>query len=295
MKKKAISILTAIVLISVVVSSILSGCGDGNITSSAAPSDMGPSSGSGSQAAESGGASSGGSDTSGSSSEKTSSSDPQPSSTTAQPSKTSSATGTKDTSKPSGGSFSMDDALFIGDSRTLGFFEYTDLSADCFAKVGMSVYNIYDDRVSVPGVGKVKLSELLSNKKYGKIYIMLGFNEIGYPFDGLVAKYSELVGFVRKHQPGAKIILEANLHVTKKRSDTHEYEKNPVINRLNKAIEAMADGKTVYYIDINELFDDASGNLAADKTSDGVHPYAKYYAAWTEWIIEKSRGLLGGN
>ena len=74
---------------------------------------------------------------------------------------------------------SMADALFIGDSRTVGLMEYAGIDgADYFCAVGMSVYNIHEKPVSVPNVGKVTLTELLNSKKYGKIYIMIGINEV---------------------------------------------------------------------------------------------------------------------
>ncbi|MEZ3421067.1 MAG: hypothetical protein K1V95_04005 [Eubacterium sp.] len=60
----------------------------------------------------------------------------------------------------------MKNALFIGDSRTVGLMEYSGLSSDFFANVGMSVYNIYEKKVSVPGTGKISLNDLLSRKKY---------------------------------------------------------------------------------------------------------------------------------
>ena len=88
----------------------------------------------------------------------------------------------------------MDDALFIGDSRTVGLMEYAGIdTADYFCTVGMSVYNIHKKPVSVPNVGKVTLTELLNGKKYGKIYIMLGINEVGYEFSGIIEKYNELI------------------------------------------------------------------------------------------------------
>ena len=74
----------------------------------------------------------------------------------------------------------FDDALFIGDSRTVGISEYGELNnATFFANTGMSVYNVFDKKVSVPKVGKVKLDQLLTSKKYGKVYIMLVINKLG--------------------------------------------------------------------------------------------------------------------
>ena len=59
------------------------------------------------------------------------------------------------TSKPNTNTY-MGDALFIGDSRTVGLMEYSGIDgADYFCTVGMSVYNIHKKPVSVPKVGKV--------------------------------------------------------------------------------------------------------------------------------------------
>ncbi len=194
-------------------------------------------------------------------------------------------------SKPK--TISMKDALFIGDSRTVGLSEYASLNgADFFATVGMNVYNIHKDAVSVPSVGKVTLTQLLSHKKYGKIYIMLGINELGYNVDNTVAKYKELIDFVREKQPDALIFVQANLHVTKSRSDSDKVINNPAVDNLNGRLAEFADGKTVFYLDANPIFDDPSGNLSADKAGDSAHPYAKYYTEWGNWIVEKTAALI---
>lgn len=182
-----------------------------------------------------------------------------------------------------------DDMLFIGDSRTVGLMEYAEIeNADFFCNVGMSVYNIQDKTVSVPNVGKVTLAQLLGGKKYGKIYIMLGINEVGYELQSIVDKYSELIDFVKENQPDALIFIQGNLHVTQSRSHSDKVVNNTAIDRLNAELSKLADGKTTFYIDANKLFDDANGNLSADKSEDGTHLYAKYYNKWGKWIISQS-------
>ena len=55
---------------------------------------------------------------------------------------------------------SMDDALFIGDSRTVGLMEYAGIDdADYFCTVGMSIYSTHNKSVSVANVGMVTLAE----------------------------------------------------------------------------------------------------------------------------------------
>lgn len=189
---------------------------------------------------------------------------------------------------------SMDDALFIGDSRTVGLMEYAGIDgADYFCTVGMSVYNIHKNSVSVPNVGKVTLTELLNSKKYGKIYIMLGINEVGYKFSSTVEKYSELIEFVKGKQSDAVIFIQANLHVTKSRSDSDKVVNNTAINGLNAELAKLADGKSKFYLDANILFDDKTGALSSDKSEDNTHLYAKYYKEWGEWIIKQTASLIG--
>lgn len=186
-------------------------------------------------------------------------------------------------------------SLFIGDSRTVGLMEYSAIeNADFFCNVGMSVYNIQKNTVAVPTVGKVTLTELLNNKKYDRIYIMLGINEVGYKFETTVQKYSELIGFIKEKQQNAIIIIQANLHVTQSRSDSDKVVTNSAIDGLNSQLSKLANNKDIFYIDANPVFDDESGNLASDKTGDSAHLYAKYYKSWGDWIITKTAEILKG-
>lgn len=183
----------------------------------------------------------------------------------------------------------FDDALFIGDSRTVGISEYGGLeNATFFANTGMSVYNIFDKTVSVPKVGKVKIEQLITDKIFGKVYIMLGINELGYNQNNTLKKYKELVEYIQKKQPNAIIYIEANLHVTAEKSNKDTIFNNTNINRFNNEISKLADNKTIFYIDINEKFCDKNGNLLASYSQDNVHIYAKYYKEWSNWLSQKT-------
>ena len=189
----------------------------------------------------------------------------------------------------------MNEALFIGDSRTVGLMEYSGITeAIYFCTEGMNVFNIYDNQISVPNIGKVTLIELLDNNDFNKIYIMLGLNELGYEFDKIMEKYQELVLFIKEKEQIADIILLGNLHVTQSRSESDEIYNNETINRLNKAIAELADNNSIYYLDSNVLFDDANGALNQDKSSDNTHLYAKYYEEWGKWIKEQTALLVQG-
>lgn len=181
------------------------------------------------------------------------------------------------------------DALFIGDSRTVGLSEYADLGdADVFATIGLSSFKLFETEVDMPGYGKETLDEVLSRKNYGKIYLMLGINELGYPHASIEKQYREVVEKIREMQPDAILFLEASLHVSKAKSDSDSLYNNANIDWLNGVVESLCDQKQTYYIDVNEIFDDGAGNLDAQYTSDDAHPLGKYYAQWAEWILTKA-------
>ena len=186
----------------------------------------------------------------------------------------------------------FDNALFIGDSRTVGISEYSGITnADFFATTGMSVYEVMKETVSVPSVGKVTLEQLLGSVTYNKVFLMLGINELGYDFNSTVEKYGQVVDFIREAQPQAVIYIQANLHVTKSRSDSDSIFNNQNIDRFNTAISALANGEDIFYIDVNELFDDDTGSLDQNYTSDNAHVLGKYYKTWAQWLAGQVSGM----
>ena len=176
-------------------------------------------------------------------------------------------------------------SLFIGDSRTEGLKEYGGLAeAEFFANSGMSSFNLLSANLTVKGGDKKTLEELLSQHSYERIYLMLGINELGYPPSSVTKKYASIVDWIHQLQPQARIILEANLHVTKKKSDSDPVYGNGKIDALNQAIYQMAVEKGCGYIDVNSLFDDGQGNLDSKYSVDNAHIMGKYYTVWAEWL-----------
>lgn len=180
----------------------------------------------------------------------------------------------------------FDNALFIGDSRTVGLYEYGNLgNAEVIADSGMSVHKIFDRKFTTASKKKKSLEEVLRERQFGKVYIMLGINELGYDFDYTVSKYTELVNYVRRMQPDSIIFLEANLHITDDRTNMPPYCNNENINRFNNAVKQLADEQGLFYLDVNEIFDDSHGNLSKEYTVDNAHVLGKYYTTWVDWIL----------
>lgn len=177
------------------------------------------------------------------------------------------------------------DTLFIGDSRTVGLFEYGDLGqAEVFANSGMSVFNLFQTQVTLKNGTKQSLDEVLSSNRYSSIYLMLGINELGYEEQSILRQYRAVVEQIRAKQPQASLILEANLHVTREKAAKSDIYNNRKIDALNKAIETIAEETGCRYLDVNSLFDDETGNLSANYSTDGSHILGKYYSVWVDWI-----------
>lgn len=177
----------------------------------------------------------------------------------------------------------FDNALFIGDSRTVGLSSYGTLkNADYFCDIGLSAY-----KIDTTNVGGKTVWGKLNEKQYGKIYVMLGINEIGNDIEGTAASYRKLVDGIRQVQPDAIIYLEGNLHVASYAQT--ELITNERIDLLNSKLSEMADSsKNTYYINVNGVFDDENGALTADYTEDGIHVFAKYYTIWCDWLCENT-------
>lgn len=183
------------------------------------------------------------------------------------------------------------DAAFIGDSRMLGIHDYSgwEKESDFYCDSGFSLYEwskdglVMDQRSSK----KVNLSEAMQQKKYGKIYVMIGMNDLGY---GTTQKYSEhlqaLLTMLRKQQPDAILYLMANLHIAQAKNDSKGVYNNINTNDKNAAMAAFADGQNIFYLDENTVFTDEQGYLVSTLTFDGFHLYASGYQVWAEYIRE---------
>lgn len=185
------------------------------------------------------------------------------------------------------------DVLFLGDSRTVGFALYARIpNATYFARTSMNASNVFADKPSETSDTKsyANLAALLSEKKFGKIYILLGINEIGYSYSWIVDNYSKTLEYIRMYQPDAKIIIQSNMHVTKKKSDANPNTfSNARINELNSRLSRLADGKNIFYLGFEEIFDDSTGAMNPTYSGDGVHLYGKCYKLWRDWILENGK------
>ena len=183
----------------------------------------------------------------------------------------------------------FNDAVFIGDSRTVGMYEYSSLkeTSTFYASVGLSVHKLFVAKiVEVPGQhGKITVEQALSENQFSKVYFMIGINEMGTgTVESFLEKYAESVQRIRELQPDAIIYLQGIMQVSEKRSAKGDHITNEGIAIRNEGIKALADDETIFYLEINEAVCDENGALCADYTGDGVHLKAQYIDLWKEYL-----------
>jgi lysophospholipase L1-like esterase len=188
------------------------------------------------------------------------------------------------------------DAVFIGDSRTVGMRDYGGLKdiSTFYASTGLTVYKIFTAPiVEVPDQKqKITIEEALSQKQFAKIYLMIGINEMGTgTVDSFLQKYQEVVTHLRELQPNAIIYLQGIMKVTTKRSDQGDYINNPGIDARNVGIAQIADNVSTYYLDVNSAICDATGGMEPSYTFDGVHLKAQYIPLWKDYLKEHAAVL----
>ena len=185
----------------------------------------------------------------------------------------------------------FDDAVFIGDSRTVGMYEYGGLeeTSTFYASTGLTIYKMFDSAiVSVPGQKKkITVEEALSEKQFAKIYLMIGINEMGTgTVESFMKAYGEAVQHLRELQPDAVIYLQAIMKVTTERSEQGDYITNEGIEARNEEIAKLADDRKIFFLDVNPDICDETGGMVASYTYDGVHLKAQYIPIWLNFLKE---------
>ena len=119
--------------------------------------------------------------------------------------------------------------------------------------------------------------QALQQDQFGKVYILVGINEMGYgTTEKWINSYTSVLNRVRELQPNALIFIMGNSHVSKEINGMDNIT-NETIDERNQALSKLADSKTVFYFDLYEGLDDSEGFLDSDITYDGMHLVASEY------------------
>ena len=183
------------------------------------------------------------------------------------------------------------DAAFVGNSLTVGLMMNTDIPKATFlASTGLNVTSAMTDKVAKLSNGKQgTILDALKEKQYGRIYVMFGINEMGWPYPKVFEeKYTQLVNEMKKLQPDAKIYIQSILPVNSKAIKTNKVFTNDNVNKFNKYVMNVAELTESKYLDVGSVMKASNGALPEDASTDGIHLVHSYCQKWLDYLIKNS-------
>lgn len=179
------------------------------------------------------------------------------------------------------------DVIFLGDSRTEGFSLYSGLKeGKYFYSVGATVESVFSKNVwTLEDGSKVPLLDAMAKESCGKIYVMLGVNELGWvKVETFQNQYAKVIDRLREDHPDAQIVLQSILPVSAKQDAKKTYVNNQRIQTYNEAIMALAEEKDCAYVNVAEAVTGEDGCLRPELTFDGVHLNTQGCRIWLDYL-----------
>jgi hypothetical protein len=180
----------------------------------------------------------------------------------------------------------FEDAAFTGNSLMDGFRLFSGLSTcDYYAATSMTVAGATSSLSFPLENGNLgTMVDGLSQKPYGKIYILLGINEIWMSADNFAKLYGEMLDAIIAAQPDSDIYIMGITPVSAAKSLSDDNINMTKINEYNEHLYKLAEEKGCYFLDLVAALADDTGFLPAEETSDGVHFSANLYNQWVEYV-----------
>ena len=181
------------------------------------------------------------------------------------------------------------DAVFIGDSISVGIKLYEVMqNTDVFASVGISLENIFTNKaVKLEDGSKVTIFEALDDKPYNKAYIMLGANSLMSSHEELIKQYGRVIDEVRTRVGDDCIVYIQSVLPVYEEVFHQKYPHNTVTNAdiesFNILLAELSEQKGVHYLDVASVIKDENGSLPPKYTSDGLHIGSELYIKWFDY------------
>ncbi len=178
------------------------------------------------------------------------------------------------------------DAVFIGDSRMEGFRNTSGIKEGTFfTSVGMSLSSMTSKEIISDGDDMITVAAALSGGTYGKIYIMLGANDLGeYSWSEFKSGFISVTRRFLEIQPDAVLYVCSCIYVEEDKVETGDFINNDNVDSLNSVLLEVCEEEGYYYLDFNEVLSDGYGSLIEDASTDGVHLTSEYCKVMLEYL-----------
>ena len=194
----------------------------------------------------------------------------------------------------------FDDAVFVGDSVSLGL-SYYEAANDVLGKAqfltagslgsGNALGAVTDKSVHPRYNGqKMKVEKAVAACGAKKVYIMLGMNDIGaYGVDKSAANFKTLCKKIQAEAPGVQIFVESVTPRVNQGSKSDNVKLNNAnITSYNKKLAAICQAEGWYFVNVAEFMFDSTGHLIRSYCSDpdgmGMHFSYDGCKAWVNYL-----------
>ena len=179
----------------------------------------------------------------------------------------------------------FDDAVFLGDSRTDGLRIYGGMNHGTYLQfTGATVESVFSKAVETP-MGTMPLLDALAQMECGKIFVMLGVNELGWKGTEIFRNQSALlIQRLQEDHPDAEIVIQSILPVSAEIDEEGRYVNNQRINDYNQVWLELAEEFGVSYMNVAESVVNEEGQLPKDLCYDGVHLNKAGCRQWLEYL-----------
>jgi len=183
----------------------------------------------------------------------------------------------------------FEDAAFVGDSRTDGFLIYSGIGCGKnLTSNGLSIFKLGEKKALTIDGKEYTLLEALALEQYGKVYLSLGVNELGYYDDqGFYDSYCKAIDDIRAVQPNAVIYVQGLIPLNEEviaQTSGRAYLTNQHLRVYNNLIRKAAQEKQVVYLDLYSAFVNEHGELPAEASKDGVHLRSDWCKQWLTYL-----------
>ena len=187
----------------------------------------------------------------------------------------------------------FDDAAFVGDSRTDGFRLYSGLDRGLyFCVTGETVASAVElENWKTESGGKISLADAVAAADCGKIYLMLGVNELGWNGTEIFRSHAEtLIQRLKADHPEAELVIQSLLPVTAAQDAKGTYVNNGRILAYNQVWRELAEAYGCAYVNVAEAVTGEDGCLPEEMSFDGVHLNRAGCRVWLDYLRTHSVG-----
>lgn len=195
----------------------------------------------------------------------------------------------------------FDDAIFVGDSVTVGLKGYVtnerNAGRACLGQAqflcegSMGYINSYHRKIMPTYRGsKVTIEDGIKQSGAKKVFIMLGMNDFYGYGEGVAMRAAKgTIDNIIAKNPDVKIYIQSVTPILKNKQ--HDGFTNEQVDAFNLKLKVLCNEYGLTYVDTNSCMRDTDGSLKSEYCGDpgamGIHMSYPGCKAWVEYLTNK--------